>query len=422
MTDNLIGELMEESFKRNINEPQIYSVSQLTASIKRILENEFPPVWIEGEISNFRRPASGHLYFTLKDEKTQIQVIMYRSYAQKLAFKLEDGMKVLIYGNVTVYERAGQYQVNSMKIEPKGIGALQLAFEQLKKKLLREGLFDKQHKKTIPVLPNRIGVITSPTGAAIRDILNVLDRRFSNINLIVNPVRVQGEQAPPEISFAIDEFNRLNLVDVILVTRGGGSIEDLWAFNTEIVARSIFNSNIPVISAVGHEIDWTISDYAADLRVPTPSAAAELVVASKEEFLNKILNIENILNLRINQCLTQLKNKVENLSNSWVFTQPLSRIRQCQQQIDDLELRLKKGLKYRLQILNHSLTLYTEKLHAYSPTRSLLRGYTITVDPQNRETIKSVKEIVPGQRLKIFFSDGEVSATADRVCVKKKYK
>jgi len=422
MTDNLIGELMEESFKRNINEPQIYSVSQLTASIKRILENEFPPVWIEGEISNFRRPASGHLYFTLKDEKTQIQVIMYRSYAQKLAFKLEDGMKVLIYGNVTVYERAGQYQVNSIKIEPKGIGALQLAFEQLKKKLLREGLFDKQHKKTIPVLPNRIGVITSPTGAAIRDILNVLDRRFSNINLIVNPVRVQGEQAPPEISFAIDEFNRLNLVDVILVTRGGGSIEDLWAFNTEIVARSIFNSNIPVISAVGHEIDWTISDYAADLRVPTPSAAAELVVASKEEFLNKILNIENILNLRINQCLTQLKNKVENLSNSWVFTQPLSRIRQCQQQIDDLELRLKKGLKYRLQILNHSLTLYTEKLHAYSPTRSLLRGYTITVDPQNRETIKSVKEIVPGQRLKIFFSDGDVSATADRVCVKKKYK
>ncbi|MCD6459130.1 exodeoxyribonuclease VII large subunit [bacterium] len=413
---------MEESFKRNINEPQIYSVSQLTASIKRILENEFPPVWIEGEISNFRRPASGHLYFTLKDEKTQIQVIMYRSYAQKLAFKLEDGMKVLIYGNVTVYERAGQYQVNSIKIEPKGIGALQLAFEQLKKKLLREGLFDKQHKKTIPVLPNRIGVITSPTGAAIRDILNVLDRRFSNINLIVNPVRVQGEQAPPEISFAIDEFNRLNLVDVILVTRGGGSIEDLWAFNTEIVARSIFNSNIPVISAVGHEIDWTISDYAADLRVPTPSAAAELVVASKEEFLNKILNIENILNLRINQCLTQLKNKVENLSNSWVFTQPLSRIRQCQQQIDDLELRLKKGLKYRLQILNHSLTLYTEKLHAYSPTRSLLRGYTITVDPQNRETIKSVKEIVPGQRLKIFFSDGDVSATADRVCVKKKYK
>ena len=347
---------------------------------------------------------------------------MYRSYAQKLAFKLEDGMKILVYGNVTVYERGGQYQVNAVKIEPKGIGALQLAFEQLKKKLMQEGLFDKQYKKKIPVLPSRIGVVTSPTGAAIRDILNVLDRRFSNINLIINPVRVQGELAPPEIASAIDEFNRLDLVDVILVTRGGGSIEDLWAFNTEIVARSVFNSNIPVISAVGHEIDWTISDYVADLRVPTPSAAAELVVASKEELINKISNIENILNLIINQRINRLKTKIDNLANSWVFTQPLNRVRQCQQQIDDLENRLKTALKHRLETLNHKLTLYTEKLHAYSPTRSLLRGYTITIDPQTRQTIKSVKNIVPGERLKILFSDGEVSATADRVCFKEKYK
>ena len=421
MTNSLIQELPEKFSGDTDSGPRVLTVSQLTCRIKKVLEDEFPPVWVEGEISNFRRPSSGHLYFTLKDEKTQIQIIMYRSYAQKLAFKMEDGMKVLIYGNVTVYERSGQYQVNAVKIEPRGIGALQLAFEQLKKKLMQEGLFDKQYKKSVPVLPTRIGVVTSPTGAAIRDIMNVLDRRFSNIHLIVNPVRVQGEQAPSEIAKAIDEFNRLNLADVILVTRGGGSIEDLWAFNTEIVARSIFNSSIPVISAVGHEIDWTISDYVADLRVPTPSAAAELVVASKEELVNKISNIEKILNLKVNQRLNLLKTKIKNLSNSWVFTQPLNKIRQSQQQIDDLELKLKTVLKHRLEILNHNLMLHTEKLHAYSPTRALLRGYTITIDPQSQATIKSVKNIVPGERLKILFCDGEVTATADRVYLKKKY-
>ena len=279
----------------------IFSVTELTQSIKNLLETQFPPLWLEAEISNFRKPSSGHFYFTLKDERAQIQGIMYRSSASKVPFKIEDGMKLLVFGSISVYERSGQYQIIVQTMEPKGVGALQLAFEQLKKKLSEEGLFDSIHKKPIPLLPKKVGVVTSPTGAALRDILNILNRRFSNIHLIINPVRVQGEQSPMEIAAAIDEFNRLKLVDVILVTRGGGSLEDLWGFNDEHVARSIFASKIPVISAVGHEIDWTISDYVADLRVPTPSAAAELVISSKADLIEKLENYIYILNLKIKQ-------------------------------------------------------------------------------------------------------------------------
>lgn len=420
MLDNMkpIHEVSSDNTDLPDSRKNIYTVSQLTAEVKSLLEQNIPEIWIEGEISNFRRPSSGHLYFTLKDSQTQVKAVMYRSSASRLPFKVEDGMKVLALCKVTVYERAGQYQIMVNIMEPRGVGALQLAFEQLKKKLMKEGLFDKSHKKPVPMLPKKIGIVTSPTGAAIRDILNVINRRFSNIHLIINPVRVQGLEAPAEIAGAIDTFNDLGLVDVILVTRGGGSIEDLWGFNEEVVARSIFRSKIPVISAVGHEIDWTISDYVADLRVPTPSAAAELVVASKDELLSKINNLQQLLTFRVKQYLSKLSNELEMLSKSWVFTQPINRIKQLQQQMDDLDFRLNQTFIRIMDQKKNRLLLLTEKLHAYSPSSIMLRGFSITTGLTAKTVLKSVKNINPGDRLKTYISDGELISTVDRVYYK----
>ncbi|MBN1587017.1 MAG: exodeoxyribonuclease VII large subunit, partial [Candidatus Omnitrophica bacterium] len=253
------------------------TVSELTRQVKQLLEEIYPRVWVVGEISNLRTPASGHMYFTLKDEGAELACVFFKFASQRLKFKLEDGLQVVLRGSVTVYERQGKYQLKVDTAEPKGAGALQLAFEQLKKKLAAEGLFDPEHKKPVPWLPKRIGVVTSPTGAAIRDILHVLARRMPGMDVLIAPVRVQGEEAAPEIAAAIRVMNALKNVDVLIVGRGGGSLEDLWCFNEEIVARAIYESELPVISAVGHEIDWTIADMVADVRAPTPSAAAEIV-------------------------------------------------------------------------------------------------------------------------------------------------
>ncbi|MEE9165043.1 MAG: exodeoxyribonuclease VII large subunit, partial [Nitrospinota bacterium] len=262
-------------------ERQVYTVTEITRAIKFSLETEFPRVWIEGEISNLRIPSSGHMYLTIKDEESQIKVVMFRSGKSQLKFGPKDGDQVIVKGKITVYEPRGEYQIVIDYMEPKGIGALQLAFQQLKEKLSKEGLFDEELKKSLPLLPQKIGIITSPTGAAVRDILNIIDRRFPNVHILIAPVKVQGEGAAQEIAAAVKDLNKIKGVDVIIVGRGGGSIEDLWAFNEEVVARAIFESEIPVISAVGHEIDFTISDFVADLRAPTPSAAAELVVRDK---------------------------------------------------------------------------------------------------------------------------------------------
>jgi len=413
--DSSIDRVFDESDITLNEEKHIYTVSELTSEIKNMLEKGFPYLWIEGEISNFKKPSSGHIYFTLKDMNCQIQGIMYRSSVARLPFAVEDGMKVLVFGKVTVYERGGQYQIMAQLMEPRGMGALQLAFEQLKRKLYEEGLFDKSKKKPVPLLPDCIGVVTSPTGAAIRDILNVINRRFSNIHLIINPVRVQGEEAPGEISCAIDEFNRLKCVDVILVTRGGGSIEDLWSFNTEIVARSIFRSEIPVISAVGHEIDWTISDFVADLRVPTPSAAAELVVASETELKDRIKHFEKVLTINISHMVSNLQNKLLRLSKSPVFTEPINRIRQFQQQVDELEADLIQLTKQKLQILTHNLLVLTEKLHAFSPSSVLLRGFSITTQKDSNIIIKSVNDVKTGDEIKTRLYDGIIVSKVDNV-------
>ena len=262
--------------------PKVYSISVLTEEIKDLLEENFDFVWVEGEISNFRKPTSGHCYMVLKDEKAQLRAVMFRTQSRYLKFTPEDGMKVLAQGRIVVYQPRGEYQIILDYLEPIGVGAFALAFEQLKKKLAAEGVFDEAIKKPLPFLPQRVAVITSPTGAAIRDFLKVIERRFANIEITIVPVMVQGDEAPKEIVEALKTVNRELDVDVIVLTRGGGSLEDLWAFNQEELARAIRASRIPVVSAVGHEIDTTISDLAADLRAPTPSAAAELVVVEKE--------------------------------------------------------------------------------------------------------------------------------------------
>jgi len=272
---------------------KILTVSELTLNIKGHLEEGFRELWVEGEISNFRSPASGHYYFTLKDDKSQIRAVVFRFMGRSLKFEPKDGLSVICRGRITVYEPRGEYQLILDYMEPKGIGALQLAFEQLKEKLAKEGLFDPAHKKLLPLLPQKIGIVTSPTGAAIRDLLTVIGRRFSNVEILINPVKVQGEGAHQEIAKSIYELNGIPGIDVIIITRGGGSLEDLWSFNEEIVARAIYRSSIPVISAVGHEIDFTIADFVADLRAPTPSAAGELVVRDKAELINLLETLFN---------------------------------------------------------------------------------------------------------------------------------
>jgi exodeoxyribonuclease VII large subunit len=290
----------------------ILTVSELTQEIKEILETRFPDIWVEGEISNLRIPPSGHIYLTLKDDFSQIRAVFFKMKARTLRFVLEDGLHVICHGRVSLYEKRGEYQLILEEVEPKGIGALQLAFLQLKDRLEKEGLFDLARKKPIPMVPQTIGIVTSPTGAVISDMLHIIHRRFENVHILLNPVRVQGEGASLEIAKAIEDLNKWMNVDVIIVGRGGGSLEDLWPFNEEIVARAIYHSKIPIISAVGHETDYTISDFVADLRAPTPSAAAELVVRDKREIKNTLHYLEERLE---NQILQTLQENRTNLSH-----------------------------------------------------------------------------------------------------------
>src|SRR5512146_544692 len=295
---------------------RILTVSQLTALVKGVLEENFEHVWVEGEVSNLAMPGSGHLYFTLRDAGAQLRCVMFRASARVLKFRPKDGMGLVVRGRLSVFEPRGDYQLIVEYLEPKGIGALQLAFVQLKERLAREGLFDEAHKKPLPKLPQRIGIVTSATGAAIHDILNVLDRRYANLEILLYPVRVQGEGAATEIAQAIRDFNRYREIDVMIVGRGGGSLEDLWPFNEEVVARAIYQSKIPVISAVGHEVDFTIADFVADLRAPTPSAAAELVVRSKAELDAEVVALVHRLEQGMRHRLANLRGEVIGLARS----------------------------------------------------------------------------------------------------------
>jgi len=300
--------------------PQVYTITQLTRRIKGVLEAEIGSVWVAGEISNWTCAASGHAYFTLKDETSQLSTVMFKGRLDRLRFRPENGLEVLVLGNVSVYERRGAYQLIAEEMQPKGLGALQLAYEKLKKKLSEEGLFDPAHKKKLPLLPKRIGIVTSPTGAAIRDILHVLQRRFANVHVILYPARVQGEGAALEIAAGITFLDQYG-VDVMIVGRGGGSLEDLWAFNEEVVARALFASQTPVISAVGHEIDYALSDFVADLRAPTPSAAAEIVVKEQHALAERVHQYRDRLERGIRHIFGQSRIRHAYARNARVFTQ-----------------------------------------------------------------------------------------------------
>ncbi len=357
---------------------EIYSVSEITHSIKLLLEENIAPLWIEGEVSNFKAHYSGHYYFTLKDSGAQISAVMWRSRASQMHFRLEDGMKVQAFGSIRLYEKSGRYQIDIMRMQPAGVGKLQLAFEQLKQKLKDEGLFDAEHKKPLPPFPSRIGIVTSSTGAAIRDILNVLKRRAPHLEIIVKPAKVQGEGAAEEIAAAVELFNRWGEVDVLIVGRGGGSLEDLWAFNEEITARAVYNSKIPVISAVGHEIDFSITDFTADLRAATPSAAAELAVPDYTEIRGQVLYLKERLSRNLENYIRQLKTAVASLANSYGLRRIEDRIRQLALQVDDLDTKLAQAGFFQLNQRKNVVTQLEKRLDGLNPKQVLKRGYSIT--------------------------------------------
>ncbi|MFZ0885616.1 MAG: exodeoxyribonuclease VII large subunit [Candidatus Acidiferrales bacterium] len=337
-------------------ERRTWKVSELTAHIREMLESALPDVWVEGEVSNCHAAQSGHCYFTLKDAKAQIRCVCFRDQMRGLKFKPEDGLHISVRGALSVYDARGEYQIYVTNIEPVGLGALQLAFEQLKKKLHAEGLFDQARKKPLPVLPRCIGVVTSPTGAAIRDILRVLRRRFPNAQVSVYPAKVQGTGAAAEIVQGLQYFNRAQSVDVLILARGGGSLEDLWAFNEEVLARAIFASEIPVITGVGHETDFTIADFVADLRAPTPSAAAEIVVKSREEFERHIAEHQRHLIQQMRYRFSQWRHRVRDLQTHRGFRELERVLRARRQQLDEMSNSLAIGLRLRLAMARQRIT------------------------------------------------------------------
>jgi exodeoxyribonuclease VII large subunit len=441
----------------NTDQHRIYTVSELTSEIKGILEKTYPFVWIYGEISNFNVPASGHFYFTVKDEHSQINAVMFRNQNRNLKFKPEDGISITGLGRISVYEPRGTYQIIFEHLEPKGTGAIQLAFEQLKKRLADEGLFDEKHKTPLPFLPKKISIITSPTGAVVHDILKIIDRRFSNLHLEIMPVKVQGYGAENEIISAIEMINTRCNSDVAILARGGGSLEDFHVFNSEDVARAVFASKIPIISAVGHETDFSITDFVADFRAPTPSAAAELAVPVKKELLLKILNLSENLTTRFLKYFGHLRTVLNAMSNRMVH--PKIIIVDLMLKTDDIRDRLNRAfknsfkkhheqlwwrierlfsnnpvtriklLKNKLDIKNTNIQIYTQillsekrstlreldaKLHTLSPKAILDRGYSITRTIPDAIVVRDPLELSIGQDLEVVVAGGSFICSVKR--------
>jgi exodeoxyribonuclease VII large subunit len=430
---------------------RIYSVSELTAEIKNLLEERFPFLWILGEISNFRTPVSGHFYFTLKDENAQIQAVMFRGQNRSLKFVPEDGMNVTGLGRLSVYEPRGNYQIIFEYLEPKGVGALQVAFEQLKARLFDEGLFDEKHKKPLPFLPRQISLITSLTGAVVHDILNIIDRRFPNVHIEIIPVKVQGDGSEKKIVSAINLLNARRTADVTILARGGGSLEDLHAFNSEVVARAIFESEIPIISAVGHETDFTIADFVADLRAPTPSAAAELVVPLKENLTHRYEALTKTLKISFYNYIGYLKTIL--IETTKRLVDPKKKIQDLRLRTDDFAGRLIRRftdsvhqkrerlfwrvdrlyantpqvhisrVKTKLEQINNKLFIFkkiyldkkyhqlrelTVSLDGLSPTAILDRGYSITRTVPEAEVVRDPNSVRLGQDLEVMLSKGSL--------------
>ncbi len=410
-----------------IAQKKIYTVSQITQDIKTILENSYESLFIEGEVSNLKRPTSGHIYFTLKDESAQIKCVFFRSSNLNLKFELKDGIKVICSGKISVYEKEGQYQLYVRTIEPKGIGALQLAFEQLKEKLEKKGYFESARKKPLPILPRSIGIVTSPTGAAIRDMINILRRRAPFVNIIIRPVKVQGDGAAEEIAQGIQEFNEYAKVDVIIIGRGGGSLEDLWAFNEEAVANAIYASCIPIISAVGHQIDYTISDFVADVRAATPSEAAEIVVKKKEELVSSLEDVLTRIREYIQDKIQELSQSIDEHKTSLDYNighlleinqerlkglyaklsllNPAVWIKREIQQLMHLRTRLCQKIGYYISINKQRFKSTVERMEALSPLKVLSRGYSISLDMSNK-AILDAKQIKVNDDIKTILKKG----------------
>ena len=377
---------------------KIYTVSELNANIKSLLEEQFPFIWIVAEISNFRTPLSGHFYFTLKDEESQLNAVMFRGQQQQLKFKPEDGMRITGMGRLSVYEPRGTYQIILEYLEPSGIGALQVAFEKLKAQLAAEGLFDEKHKKAIPFLPHKIALVTSPTGAVVHDMLNIIDRRFGNMNIQVFPVKVQGNGSEEEIIAALKELNQTVDTDVAILARGGGSLEDLQAFNSEGVARAVFTSEIPIISAIGHETDYTIVDFVADLRAPTPSAAAELAVPIKSELLQKLKDISEDLQYRMANTIDRLGFNLRDLSQRLV--DPRKQIEDWRLRMDDYTARLIRYIQILLDHQKERFQWWIDRLVNNSPAHQL-HSLNVIVEQNNYKLIKSFNKNIDNKSARL---------------------
>ena len=397
-------------------ERALITVTQLNKYVKSLIDGDFnlKTVFVQGEISNLKiNSFSGHIYFTLKDANANVKAVMFKSYASRLRFLLEEGMQVICNGSVTVYERDGAYQLYVSDIQPNGAGSIAIAFEQLKSKLSNEGLFDNERKRPIPKFPKKIAVITSATGAAVQDMISVIGRRWPLATLVMCPVKVQGSDASIHLVDSLNKVNSLTDCDVIIIGRGGGSTEDLWCFNDEMLARTIANSKIPVISAVGHETDFTICDFVADLRAPTPSAAAELAVPDISEISNIIKTCVHRMNNTVNSYVNILSNRLSSLIECKSLTDPFNTVNQYSLRLDNLKSRLdNKFLKYNSEYLN-KLTSLTAKLDALNPAKTLLRGYSIT--KKDNVIVKSVNTLSKNDKIEILLSDGKANCTVDNV-------
>jgi exodeoxyribonuclease VII large subunit len=438
---------------------KIWTVSGLTARVKELLEAHFPAFWVEGEISNFRISSAGHAYFTLKDETAQLKAVLFKGKGRRLRFEPADGLQVLAFGGLDLYAPRGEYQLVVELLEPKGLGALQLAFEQLKTRLAAEGLFAAERKRPLPRFPRKIGIVTSPGGAAIRDILQIISRRFADLHIVIAPVRVQGAEAAGEIVGGIQDLNRLGDFDVIIVARGGGSLEDLWAFNEEAVARAIAGSKVPVISAVGHETDVTIADFVADLRAPTPSGAAELVVEEKQAVAEWLIGLYDRMKRSIRHRIRRHREQVEFLARRRVLTDPARPVRDLERRLDELTARLgagltgarrearhrailatnsllshnplarisnvaqlldqvggrlQSGVARRMERAQDSLRTAMGQLDSLSPLAVLRRGYSLTRLPSG-EIVRSGRQVAPGSLVLVLLHEGTLGARVTEV-------
>jgi exodeoxyribonuclease VII large subunit len=408
---------------------KVLTVSELSAQLGAALEERFPAVWVEGEISNFRVYGSGHAYFTLKDAEAQIRAVLFRNRMRRIRFEPGDGLHVMAFGSIELYAQRGEYQLVVELLEPKGLGALQLAFDQLKARLMAEGLFDQARKRELPRFPRKIGVVTSPSGAALRDVLRVIGRRFGELHIVIAPCRVQGEGAAEQIAQGLRDLDRLGDVDVIIVARGGGSLEDLWAFNEEMVARAIAASKTPVVSAVGHEVDFTIADFVADLRAPTPSAAAELVVREKQAVVDTLGELSRRLERAAGRPLRDLDRRVDELSmrlrramrgergraahrvelltSALRASDPVVRLARGRERMESLETRMLAAVRRRSDRARHRVRETIGRLDSLSPLAVLGRGYSVTRRPTG-EVVRSVRAVSAGDELRVLLQEGSL--------------